>query len=436
MIEINPHPYKVVVNRKGRYSCLPWKLKAPSGWEETGKCGPMDECLEFVRRLSGLEKPSAAAAAGYTGGTSDGAPPPGEPGTGARPLVSIIMPAYNREKLLPIAIQSILNQTYANWELLVVDDRSADGTKALIEGYSKRDGRIRYLANERGKGPSGARNFGILYANGAYIAFLDSDDEWLEHHLSASLDVLTNKNVKVTLATNYKRINGKLISHRDDRQDEELERAVMLLRPRVEGKLVFFGEDFFEYNLTERFCLYHINTMVLEKGVLDRVGAFNEAFLVNEDYDLMFRIFHDYGFCYINDYHFIYNYGEDNLYAFTDRKELFENEASFGDDALVKKLSFTVQKRIAGFTNRKELVRSSPRIKNADDCMKQLNDAIGRAYLTLGYINLRRHKLLAVKYLMKAMGMRRDKNAALLLGKTLFPPVFRRFYFDIREVQL
>ena len=357
-------------------------------------------------------------------------------GAGARPLVSIIMPTYNREKLLPVALKSILNQSYSNWELLVVDDRSTDHTRALIEEYSKRDGRIRYMVNERSKGPGGARNYGILHAVGAYIAFLDSDDEWLEHHLSASLDVLLTENVKLTLAANYKRIHGKLITNNDDNMYEELERALMILKPRVEGKLVFFGRDFFEYNVMERFNMYHINTIVMEREVLEKVGLFNEALPVNEDYDLLFRIFHDYEFCFINDYHFIYNFGDDNLYAYTFREELLKNGEAFEDEALVKKLAFTLDKRIIAYNYRKELVRNSSRIRNADSCIKQIDNAISRAYLSLGYINMRRHKLKAAGFFFKSMSIAYSKLGLMLLGRLIFPAAFKEALSDPLQLRL
>ncbi|WP_262370105.1 glycosyltransferase family 2 protein [Dictyoglomus thermophilum] len=115
------------------------------------------------------------------------------------PEVSIIIPTYNRERLLPRAIESVRRQTYKNWELLIIDDRSTDNTEILVKKYISLDDRIIYLKNERKKGPAGARNFGILNSKGKYIAFLDSDDEWSEIHLEESIDVLKNYDIKVSL---------------------------------------------------------------------------------------------------------------------------------------------------------------------------------------------------------------------------------------------
>ena len=99
------------------------------------------------------------------------------------PAVSIVVPTYNREKLLPISVESVLRQTFADWELLIIDDRSTDGTRAVVEDYARRDPRIKYHLNRRTKGPSGARNQGIDLAAGDFVAFLDSDDAWEPHHL-------------------------------------------------------------------------------------------------------------------------------------------------------------------------------------------------------------------------------------------------------------
>ncbi|WKV07997.1 glycosyltransferase family 2 protein [Thermoanaerobacterium sp. CMT5567-10] len=93
-------------------------------------------------------------------------------------LVSIIMPTYNCEKYIEQAINSVINQTYKEWELLVIDDGSEDNTVEIIKELSKKDSRIRFVKNEKNQGVSATRNIGISLANGNWIAFLDSDDMW------------------------------------------------------------------------------------------------------------------------------------------------------------------------------------------------------------------------------------------------------------------
>ena len=100
-------------------------------------------------------------------------------------FVSIIIPTYNRARLLGRAIQSILNQTYSNFELIVVDDYSKDNTEHIVKSF--RDERIRYIRHEKNKGAVAARNTGIKAARGEYIAFQDSDDEWLPEKLGKQI---------------------------------------------------------------------------------------------------------------------------------------------------------------------------------------------------------------------------------------------------------
>jgi glycosyltransferase involved in cell wall biosynthesis len=104
------------------------------------------------------------------------------------PLVTVVIPTYNREKLLPRAINSVLNQTYQKWELIIVDDRSTGDTEELVQDYIKKDKRIRYVKNTHNQGPAGARNQGTEVSGGEYIAFLDSDDEWKNNHLKDTIE--------------------------------------------------------------------------------------------------------------------------------------------------------------------------------------------------------------------------------------------------------
>lgn len=98
-------------------------------------------------------------------------------------IFSIIIPTYNRAHMLPKTIESVINQTFSDWELIIVDDGSTDNTKVLIEEFIEKDARIKYIYQENAE-RSAARNNGIENASGEYICFLDSDDWYLENHLS------------------------------------------------------------------------------------------------------------------------------------------------------------------------------------------------------------------------------------------------------------
>ena len=109
-------------------------------------------------------------------------------------LVSIITPCYNSEKFLDECISSVLNQSYQNWEMLIVDDNSSDNSCTLINSYSKRDDRIKPLFLNENLGPAMARNNAITNAKGKYIAFLDSDDIWLPEKLEVQINFMKKNN--------------------------------------------------------------------------------------------------------------------------------------------------------------------------------------------------------------------------------------------------
>lgn len=121
-------------------------------------------------------------------------------------LVTIVMPAYNCEKYVVEAINSVLAQTYKNWELLVLDDGSKDNTLQIIEEFSQKDPRIKALRNRKNIGVSATRNRGIGLASGDWIAFLDSDDMWEPFKLEKQFKV-ENENSAEFIFTGSSYIN-------------------------------------------------------------------------------------------------------------------------------------------------------------------------------------------------------------------------------------
>ena len=107
-------------------------------------------------------------------------------------LVSIIMAAYNAEKTIELAI--VLNQTYSNFELLVINDCSKDGTAKLVEDFSAKDNRVRLISNEKNSGVSFTRKHGLEEANGSWIAILDSDDAWAPEKLEKQIELQNRTN--------------------------------------------------------------------------------------------------------------------------------------------------------------------------------------------------------------------------------------------------
>ena len=113
-------------------------------------------------------------------------------------LVSIIMPAYNAEKYIEEAIQSVLKQTYTNWELIIVNDCSNDKTEQIIKKYREQDERIKVHSLSENHGVANARNIALQNAVGRYIAFLDSDDIWLHEKLEKQIDFMKVNNYVFT----------------------------------------------------------------------------------------------------------------------------------------------------------------------------------------------------------------------------------------------
>jgi teichuronic acid biosynthesis glycosyltransferase TuaG len=110
-------------------------------------------------------------------------------------LVSIITPTFNASKYVQETILSVKAQTYQNWEMIIVDDASKDGTVEIIEHEMKSDPRIRLIELDTNGGPAKARNTALGCANGTYLAFLDSDDLWLPEKLEKQLDFMQRNKI-------------------------------------------------------------------------------------------------------------------------------------------------------------------------------------------------------------------------------------------------
>lgn len=119
-------------------------------------------------------------------------------------LVSIIMPSYNTAKFIKETVDSVLSQTYTNWELIIVDDCSTDNTDEIVSQFE--DGRIKYIKNEKNSGAAVSRNRALREAKGKWIAFLDSDDLWEKDKLSKQIAFMKNNGYKFSY-TAYEEID-------------------------------------------------------------------------------------------------------------------------------------------------------------------------------------------------------------------------------------
>jgi len=117
--------------------------------------------------------------------------------------VSIIMPSYNSEQFISKTIDSVLSQTYQNWEMIIVDDVSPDNSNDIIEGYIKKDSRIKLIKLKQNSGPAIARNYAIKEAKGRYISFLDSDDLWLPDKLFSQITFMQEHDIALSYTSYY-----------------------------------------------------------------------------------------------------------------------------------------------------------------------------------------------------------------------------------------
>lgn len=308
------------------------------------------------------------------------------------PLVSIIMPTYNREKTLPRAIKSVLKQTYKNWELLIVDDRSTDKTHELINKYSEKDSRIKYLLNKRSKGPGGTRNYGMIHAKGKHVAFLDSDDEWYNHHLKRCVNVLETEDVKICTALWREEGKGK---YQEDNL-YTLEKVIKILKPRKKDKLIFFDERLPEQRIINNFYSLAIGSFVFRKNILNTIGLMNERLLSAQDVEFTFRMILNFNICLIKEYHMIWHEGEDNIFNFKDSKNL-------RNPKIIKKFSFCKKYAIKSYKLMKKNVKKSKRITNKKSCIKKINYLIRNHCFSLSKINKKNNILKSASYFLKAI---------------------------------
>jgi glycosyltransferase involved in cell wall biosynthesis len=186
----------------------------------------------------------------------------------AKPLVTVIIPTFNRAPLVGRAIRSVLSQTWQDWELLVVDDASTDGTEEAVRSFS--DARIQYLRHDRNQRVSAARNTGIRVARGEYVSFLDDDDEWLPEKLAKELEVFRNSDPEVGLV-----YTGKTVF-------DEHGRILQVRMPTLSGWV---------YDaMLERHFIGSPSRVTIRKEVLERVAGFDETFVNCQDYDLWLRV--------------------------------------------------------------------------------------------------------------------------------------------------
>lgn len=191
-----------------------------------------------------------------------------------RPLVSIILPTYNREELLKKSVRSVLASDYRNLELIIVNDGSTDRTKNVVSRIN--DPRVRYF-EKKNKGPASARNFGLRRAKGAYISFCDDDDIFLNGKIASQVNFLEKHTEFGFCYTNGFVINKGMRRKWLSKLKQKSLRHLLLNNSQI---------------LTP--------SVMVRSKVFDQVGGFDEGIKLCEDYDLWLRIARDYKFGFID----------------------------------------------------------------------------------------------------------------------------------------
>ena len=246
------------------------------------------------------------------------------------PIVSIIIPTYNRAGFLPTAIQSVFAQTYPNVEIIVVDDGSTDGTKKVIEKFGKN---LRYLVTDH-RGAAHARNTGMKAAAGKYIAFLDSDDRYLSYKLSIQMAFIeahpevgmvcsefsgafANGDIEEYHLRSYHDVWKKNCWAYNDIFTLE---SGNFTTDTFEDEIPYYIGNLFDQVLIEP--LIPSNTALFPKSILDRVGYQDERIRSGQDYDFVVGICKYYLVAFLNIPTYVIRHHGDQL----SNRHLFEGK--------------------------------------------------------------------------------------------------------------
>ena len=182
-------------------------------------------------------------------------------------LVSVIIPTYNRAETINRAVTSVLSQSYSKLEIIIVDDASTDNTYEVVKEIS--DERVKYFKLESNLGGAGARNFGIEKAKGSFIAFQDSDDEWLPNKLKSDLELFAKDEKIDCLFSRYWQVDGKFSK-------------LIPMKSSIDNNKLY--SDLLVRNLIGT------PTAIVKAEVFDKVLGFNASLPRYQDWELFIRI--------------------------------------------------------------------------------------------------------------------------------------------------
>ena len=184
-------------------------------------------------------------------------------------LISVIIPTYNRAELVERAVHSVLSQTYLDLEVLVVDDASKDDTRDRVKALQQADDRIVYLCHNSNRGAQAARNTGIRAAKGMYIAFLDSDDEWLPQKLYLQMALFSQGDISpgvIYCGLQEVSVDGKMLNQ---------------FLPKFRGYI---------YPQALSDWIAGTDTLIVRREILERIHGFDEHINTHQEWDLCIRL--------------------------------------------------------------------------------------------------------------------------------------------------
>lgn len=192
------------------------------------------------------------------------------------PKVSVIMPAYNRADILPRTIKSVLNQTYKDFELIIINDGSTDNTGDVVREIAKNDSRIKYIYQANSGGAANPKNQAFLLSSGEFIAYLDHDDEWLPTKLEKQLALFKNsadKNLGL-VSCNVLIVNSNNNSNKNSRGVHKMHKFHSIRDLLLEGGNYAFSNS----------------SVMISRVVVEKIGPRDESLKLFEDQDIFIRI--------------------------------------------------------------------------------------------------------------------------------------------------
>lgn len=187
----------------------------------------------------------------------------------APPVVSVLMPLLNGGRTLERCIESVVAQTFGDWEFIMIDDGSTDGSHEIVRSFMEKDERIKLVINKERKGLASSLNIGISSSRGTYIARIDADDRWEKDKLEAQLDFLDTHEGYGLVGTNavvHDEETGRRTTEIEPGTDEEIKKTILFRNPFIHSSIL------------------------VRKALLDTFGHYTASIPYAEDYDLWFRL--------------------------------------------------------------------------------------------------------------------------------------------------